>query len=635
MAEQTRRLALVGSPNCGKTTLFNALTGLNHRIANYPGVTVEHAKGAVDLGGASEDKDIELLDLPGTYALEALSPDEQVTADALRGAIEGIEAPEGVVLVADATTLRRALPFVGEVLRLGLPTLVVLTMIDELKARGGAVKMGALRRALGVKVVGVVGNKGLGMEDLKHELGRVETWKAGDPERVPEDLEGRFAWADEVLDDAIAAPEPGRGITDRIDQVLLHPVWGLALFALVMFVFFQVVFTVAAPLQELFEGGVGALGGWIGARMAPGLLRSLLVDGLIAGVGGVVVFVPQIALLLLMIALLEASGYMSRAAFLIDRVMGWAGLEGRCFVALLSSYACAIPGIMATRSIPDPRSRLATIMVAPFMTCSARLPVYGLLIAAFVPEIYLGGLISVQGLVLLGLYLLGSLSALLAAVIFKRGVLRGRTYPFYMELPPYRAPSWRVVVSRVWRGVRAFLKKAGTIILVASMLLWGALTFPRAEPPQELKGDQAAVQAYQLERSAAAQVGKAIEPAIEPLGFDWRIGVGIIASLAAREVIVSTMSQIFAFQGGEENLEGLGAKIKAAEGPDGQPAYGLAAALSLLVFYVYALQCVSTLAVMRRETGSWKWPAIAFIYMFVVAWVASFITYQTASALGA
>lgn len=626
------KIALVGSPNCGKSTLFNALTGLGQKIANYPGVTVEHSVGEASVGDAGEV--VELLDLPGTYSLEPMSPDEQVTVDALRGELPEHGVPDAVLVVADATTLERSLPFIGEVLRLGLPTLVVVTMIDELKARGGKLKIGELRRKLGVKALGVVGNKGIGIDDLRYELSRVDTWKAGDPARIPADEMDRFVWADEILPELLDRPDADRGLSDHLDKVVLHPVAGIVLFVTIMFVFFQVVFTVAAPLQGLMEGGVLAIGQLLQDVMAPGFARSLVVDGIIAGVGGVVVFVPQIALLLLMIAILEGTGYMARAAFLIDRVMGWAGLEGRCFVSLLSSYACAIPGIMATRSIPDPKSRLATIMVAPFMTCSARLPVYGLLIGAFVPATTVGGIFNLQGLTLFGLYFLGSISALVAAVIFKRGVMRGKTFPFYMELPPYRVPSYRVVGAQTWKGVKAFLRKAGTIILLASMVLWGMLTFPQAEPPADIKGDKAAVQAYQIEHSAAATVGKAIEPVIEPLGYDWRIGIGIIASFAAREVIVATLAQIYSFGGDEEDLEGLGDRLKQAKRADGSPAYTLAVALSLLVFYVYALQCVSTLAVMRRETGGWKWPAIALIYMFVVAYVGAFITYRVALAAG-
>ncbi|MEL6179472.1 MAG: ferrous iron transporter B, partial [Myxococcota bacterium] len=332
--------------------------------------------------------------------------------------------------------------------------------------------------------------------------------------------------------------------------------------------------------------------------------------------------------------LMEGRGYMARAAFLIDRVMGWAGLEGRCFVALLSSYACAVPGIMATRTIPDPRSRLATILVAPFMTCSARLPVYALLIGAFIPKQTVFGVFNLQGLTLFGLYVLGSSAALLAAALFKRGLLRGRTYPFYMELPPYRVPRPKVIAAQVWRGLKAFLRKAGTVILVASIVLWALLSFPRVEPPPEIAPDSPEAASWSLERSYAAQLGKATEPVFEPLGFDWKINVGLIASLAAREVVVSTLSQIYAFSGDEEDVQGLAERLRRERKSNGEPVYTLAVALSLMVFFVFSLQCVSTLAVIRRETHSWRWPAFCFAYMFALAWGASFITYQLAVSLG-
>lgn len=623
-------IALLGSPNCGKTTLFNALTGLRQKIANYPGVTVDVAAGEL----STRQGTLTLLDLPGTYSLTPLSPDEQVTHNALHGRLSEHGRPDGLMIVADATTLERSLPLIGAALRLGLPSIVVLTMIDELKARGGALKLGVLQRELGVQVVGVVGNKGLGLDDLRAALDDHTSWRVSNPDiAIPEDQPRRFVWADGILEESLKKPSEDRGWSDRVDRVILQPVLGLLLFALIMFLFFQAIFTVAAPLQDGMEWLVSQFGVFVASMLSDGLLKSLLVEGLIAGVGGVVVFLPQIALLMLLIALLEGSGYMARAAFLIDRVMGWAGLEGRCFIALLSSYACAIPGIMATRAVPDPQSRLATIMVAPFMTCSARLPVYALLIGAFIPQEKVAGIFSLQGMVLFGLYLLGSLSALLAGWIFKRGLLRGKTYPFYMELPPYRLPAWRVVVSYVGRGVKAFLKKAGGIILIASMVLWATLTFPRVEPPAELAGNEVAISSYQLEHSAAAKVGKAIEPVIAPLGFDWKIGIGLVASLAAREVIVSTLAQIYAFEGGEEDLDGLGARLRNAKREDGSRAYDLPTVLALLVFFVYALQCVSTLAIIRRETHSWKWPAIAFGYMFVVAWLAAFATRHIAMAL--
>lgn len=626
--EATRRLALVGSPNCGKTTLFNALTGLAQKVGNYPGVTVDFVQAAF-----KDREDVILVDLPGVYALDPLSPDEQLTLDVLKGTKEGIERPDAVLVVVDATTLERALPLVGDILRLGLPSAVIVTMIDELKARHGALKLPKLKRALGVPVVGIVGNKGVGLDDVRHLLGESEGWTATSAQ-IPEDLAERFAWSDQIIKQAVVLPKADRGLSDKIDAVVLHPVAGIFLFALVMFLFFQVVFLLAAPLQEGLDGLLGLLAGALKASISPGLMQSLVVDGIIGGVGGVLTFVPQIALLLMMIALLEGSGYMARAAFVIDRVMGWAGLEGRSFLALLSSYACAIPGIMATRTIPDPKSRLATILVAPFMTCSARLPVYGLLIAAFIPKTKVLGVLSLQGLVLFGLYFLGSVSALLAGALFKRGLLRGRTYPFFMELPPYRLPTAKVVFGHVWRGVKSFVRRAGTVILGVSLALWVLLHVPQVEVPKEIAQDATAAQTYQLEHSAAAKVGKVIEPVIAPLGMDWRIGVGMIASFAAREVIVATLAQLYSYSGDlDKELDGLGERLKAAKRADGTPAYPLPTVLALLVFYVYALQCVSTLAVMRRETGGWRWPLVAWTYMMVLAYVASFITYRVSSAL--
>jgi ferrous iron transport protein B len=636
------RVALVGSPNSGKTTLFNALTGLNRRVANYPGVTVEHAVGRAVVQGGRE---IELIDLPGTYALEPLSADESVTSRMLSGELTGAKVPDAVIAVADTTTIRRSLPLILEVLARGLPTVVVLTMADELKARGGAIKLKGLAERLGVPVVAIVGNRGIGIDTVREHLANVSEWSAstldvprGSEER---DILARYGQADQILDGILREPSEAVTLSDRVDEVVLHPVWGIGIFALTMFLFFQAIFVLAAPLQEAFEAGVLAVGEALRGSIPWPLVESLVVDGVIAGVGGVVVFVPQIALLLLLLRFLESSGYLARAAFLIDRVMGWAGLEGRSFVALLSGYACAVPGIMAARTVPDPSSRLATILVTPLMTCSARLPVYTLLIAAFVPERTVAGM-SVQGLVMLGLYLMGSLTAFLAAALLRRLLGRKLSFPFYMELPPYRLPTPKAVLSATWVGVRAFLKKAGTIILAASVAIWALLTFPMVEVPEQVTAAaettaeaDAEAAAYALERSAGGVIGHAIEPAIRPLGFDWRIGVGILGSFAAREVIVSTLAQIFAYDGGDEDVAGLGERIRAAKGADGQPAYTLATALSLLVFFVFSLQCVSTLAVMRRETGGWKWPTVAFGYMFVLAWVGSFITFNLARALGA
>ncbi len=635
-APRPSRIALIGSPNSGKTSIFNQLTGMRRRVANYPGVTVDFVEG--ELRGAS---DAVVVDLPGTYSLDALSPDEDVTVTELSGGHGA--APDLALVVADATTLDRSMPFIAEVLATGRPSIVVLTMIDELKARYGRLDIGRLHRRLGVPVVGVVGNRGLGVDDLLAQLEDPGKWHPSWAE-LPEagaDAAERRAWAARTLDEVYKAPREMDPRTRRIDRVLLHPVLGLLVFALVMTLFFQIIFTVAAPVQDLFESGVLALGEAVGGILPDGHLRSFLVDGVIAGVGGVVVFVPQIALLLLMIALLEGTGYMARAAFLIDRVMGWVGLEGRSFVALLSSYACAVPGIMAARTVPDPRSRLATILVAPLMTCSARLPVYTLLIAAFIPRSTVLGVLNVQGLVLLALYVGGSLSALIAAAFIRRGMRRGRTFPFYLELPPYRVPTLRSVWSRVQVGVFGFMKKAGTVILGSMVVLWFLLNFPQqgAEPDAGAEvaaqdGAQASQRETQASLSYAGQLGRTIEPAIEPLGFDWKIGIGLIASFAAREVIVGTLAQIYAVEGGDEDTEGLVEQLRADTRPDGTPVWSLATALSLLVFFVFALQCVSTLAIIWKETRALRWPVFAFSYMLALAWLASFATYRIALAAG-
>ncbi len=611
------RIALVGSPNSGKTTLFNALTGLRQKVANYPGVTVDHAEGKLQV----DESSIELIDIPGLYSLKSLSPDEDVARSIFFGEAEGIQRPDAILIVADATTLERSLQLVGEILAEGRPAILAVTMIDEMKARKGVVNIGELRRALGIQVIGIVGNKGIGIDDLKHALANPKPW-IHKVAKIPETTKGRFEWADRIYKKAVVSPENKNTLTDKIDKFVLHPVLGIFIFAMIMFTFFQVIFVVAAPIQEFFEWMVLRFGVFVKTILPAGLFSKLIVEGLIAGVGGVVVFIPQIALLMAMVAIMEATGYMARAAFLIDRVMGWAGLEGRSFISLLSSFACAIPGIMAARAIPDPKSRLATIMVAPFMTCSARLPVYGLLIGAFIPSTYVFGFLSLQALVLFALYLLGAIAALVAGLIFKRGLLRGATFPFYMELPPYRRPSAKNLYHRVGKGVWAFTRKAGTVILVASVLLWGLLNFPQVEKDSGLN---------QVEQSYAADIGQAIEPVLKPIGFDWKIGIGLIASLAAREVIVSTMAQIYRFEGKEDDIVGLGKRLQQAKRKDGSPAYPLPTVFSLLVFFVFALQCVSTLAIIRRETASWKWPAIAFSYMLFVAYVASFITYRVSS----
>lgn len=632
------QLALVGSPNSGKTTLFNALTGLRAKTGNYPGVTVDRRAGRVlHLDAAAAP--VWVNDLPGLYSLDAISEDESVAVRVLRGELDGERKPDGVLFVADATTLARSLPMLAEVLALGLPTLMVLTMVDELKARGGELDLFRLRSLLGLPVVGVVGNRGLGLDDLRALLSDPAAWPKVVPSgpAIPPPAAGaspatRFVWADQILA-AAQRRAPGPSETTRsMDRVLLHPVLGLLVFLAFVATFFQAIFSWAQPAMDFFSGTMdGFADGILAAWPGGGLAAELLADGVVRGVGAVVVFVPQIALLFALIHFFEASGYLARAAFVVDRVMGWAGLEGRCFIALLSSYACAVPGIMATRTIPSPRDRLATILVAPFATCSARLPVYAVLIAAFVPATPVLGWFTLQGLTLLGLYLLGGVSAVLFAALFKRGMLRGASLPFYLELPPYRWPSFKSVLTQTWSRVRVFLKDAGSVILIGSIVLWLFLNFPRT--PAAPDATAAEARQARIEHSFAADVGRAFEPVTAPLGFDWKINVGLIGSFAARELMISTMAQIYAHPGDAEEGDGLGLAetLRATDPQTGQPRMSAASAYSLLAFYVYALLCLSTVAAARRETGGWRWPIFMLAYMTALAYFAAFVVYQAAT----
>ncbi len=623
VATDLRRFVLVGSPNSGKTTLFNALTGLRAKTGNYPGVTVAKYEGIHKTGST----EVVIEDLPGTYSLDPISPDEQVVADVLG---DEHKQAAGQVVLLDATALRRGLGLLAQVQQLGRPTIVALTFTDELARRGGSIDVDALSRAVGCRVIPVVAREKKGLDALSAALEEVEEWTSP-VVAPPVEHEAQSAWASSVLDSASYRAPGMDERTRKIDRILLHPLWGTLIFFLAMYAFFQIIFTVAAPAQEAFEGFFLAVGELCREHITIDWLASLVADGIFAGVGGVVVFLPQIALLFLMVALMEGSGYLARAAFLMDRVMGTAGLEGRAFVALLSSMACAIPGIMATRTLPSAKDRLATMMGAPLMTCSARLPVYVLLIGMLVPEDLTWGPFGAQGTIMFALYLIGAISAMLAAWVFKRIVGRGGVQlPFYMEMPSYRLPTLRSVLLAVWDACKAFLRKVTGIILATTIVLWALLNFPmHSEEAMIAAGvdvaDEAAVTAYTLDNSYAAGIGRAVSPVFAPLGFDWRVNVGVISSLAAREVVVATLGQVAAAEDPEDPGEAL-AEFRHTDGPNaGELVFTPGTIAALLVFFIYALQCASTLGVMRRETGTWRWPAIAFAYMSVVAWVAAFL----------
>lgn len=626
----TPRVALIGSPNAGKTTLFNGLTGLRAKTGNYPGVTVARYEGLTETAAGP----VVIEDLPGTYSLDPISPDEEIVATVL----EEADTLAGLLVVVDATNLRRGLGFVAQVAQAGLPTTVVLTFVDELLRRGGKVDPEALSRALGLKVLPVVAGERRGVEALREILAAPAEWPAPmlPPPTEPEEVVG---WTQSVVKAAhFAAPDPDSR-TGRLDGVLLHPVWGTLIFFLTMFAFFQTIFVVAAPMQGWIEEAFAWLGEWARSSIPVGWFASFVADALLAGVGGVLVFLPQIALLFVLISLLEGSGYLSRAAYLMDRVMSTAGLEGRAFVALLSSLACAIPGIMATRTLPSAKDRLATMMAAPLMTCSARLAVYVLLIGMLVPPEVGWGPFRAQGAIMFGLYVLGAASAMTSAWFWKRIVGRsGVGLPFYMEMPSYRLPRMKTVLISVWDACKAFLRKVTSIILVATVILWALLSLPmRSADELAAAGvdptDDVAVTAYTLDNSVAAGLGRAVQPVFEPLGFDWRVNVGVISSLAAREVFVATLGQV-ASASDPENPGAALAEMTHQDGPRaGEKVFTPPTIAALLVFFVYAMQCMSTLAVMRRETGTWRWPLIAFGYLGVTAWVMAFLAHQIVGVL--
>ena len=613
----TLRLALVGNPNCGKTALFNQLTGSRQKVANYAGVTVERKEGR--LHSTSSGRQYAVLDLPGAYSLHAASLDEAVTRDVCRGFYPGEPAPDVLVCVVDATNLRLHLRFALEVRELGKPMILAVNMMDAAQRRGIAIDLAALERELGVPVVETVAVKHNGARALVEQIDRMAAHLHAPTGRLPEGTDVH-AETRRLLSLAVTMPTRTAKIDDALDRWLLHPVFGLLALAVVMFLIFQAVYAWATPLMDLIEAGTGALGGWAGGLLPEGPLSSLLVDGIIAGLGGVVVFLPQILILFAFILALEESGYLPRAAFLLDRMMASAGLSGRSFIPLLSSFACAIPGIMATRSIQDPRDRLATILVAPLMTCSARLPVYALLIGAFIPQKTVWGIFNQQGLVLFGLYAAGILSALVVSWVMKKWRRDKSEHALLLELPSYRIPHPRDLLIGLWERAVIFLKRVGGIILALTILLWFLLNFPA--PPEGAIGPA-------IDYSFAGRMGHAMAVFFAPLGFNWQICIALIPGLAAREVAVSSLATIYALSAADDD-----AAIQALT-PVISDGWSLATALSLLVWFIYAPMCISTLATIKRETNSWKQMGFAAFYLFALAYLASLVTYQVASALGA
>jgi len=696
-------VALIGNPNTGKSTLFNALTGMRQRVGNYSGVTVERVEGRY----RDEAGSVTVIDLPGTYSLSAASPDEEIALAVLTGHAEGIDRPDVAVVVADAANLERNLFLASQVLELGLPTVVALNQVDAAQAAGIHVDAVELTLELGAPVVPTVATRGQGLDVLKsavrkaaglprperhfelpqeasaalrpveqrltdagfnpsaagmealrllavREVGRHLAGVPGlqpavDQARarveaaglVPTSLEAeaRYGWIAQVVERTVRrVGGGGRTFTDRVDAVVLHRVAGPLIFVGLMALVFQSIFTWAEPLIGFVEGLFGALGGAVAGAVPAGDLQSLLVDGVIAGVGSVLVFLPQITILFLFIGFLEDTGYMARAAFIMDRFMRSVGLHGRSFIPLLSGYACAVPGVMATRTIESRTDRLATIMVLPLMSCSARIPIYTLLIGTFIPPVVIGGVFNLQGITLLAMYLLGTVTALLVASIFKRTLLKGQARPMIMELPPYRLPRVKSLALSVGHRASMFLKKAGTIILSLSILLWALATYPKTEAPAGLNEQQA--QEAQLANSALGRMGHAVEPVVAPLGYDWKIGVGILSSFAAREVFVATMGTIYGV-GSDANEESVSLRdqLRAeTHRATGAPVYTPLVAVGLMVFYVYAMMCMSTAAVVVRETGGgWtglRWAGFQFAWMLALAYLSALLVYQGGRALG-
>ena len=608
-------VAVAGSPNAGKSALFNALTGARQKVGNYPGVTVERHSGRLML---ADGRPVELVDLPGAYSLDPASPDEAVTRDVLLGQQKGERTPDALLIVVDASNLDNHLRFALQLIELGLPTIVALNMVDLARRDGLELDARLLEAELGVPVIETVAVRKRGIPELQAALDdMLSAPRCGVHEHAPSELLHLQRRAREIAKAAVVSESPVRRWTHRLDSVLLHPIAGPLILAAILFVMFQAVFAWSETPVGWIESGMALLAQAATTLMPEGLLRSLVVDGVISGVGAVVVFLPQILILFLFILLLEASGYMVRAAFLMDKLMHGAGLSGRAFIPLLSSFACAVPGIMATRTIDNSKDRLTTILVAPLMTCSARLPVYTLIIAAFIPDRAVGPGIGLQGLVMFGLYVSGVAGALLSALTLRRTVTRGGGGAFMMELPKYQMPAIKDVLIGLYQRAMIFLKRAGTIILATTILLWALASFPQARPGES-----------QVETSIAGRIASGIEVVVRPIGFNHDIALALLPAMAAREVAVSAIATVYSIDATDEEA----ASASLAERLQGR--WSLATALAFLAWFVFAPQCISTIAVARRETNSWRWPLFMVGYLFVLAYVAAGATYWTAVALG-
>ncbi|CAD2246241.1 ferrous iron transporter B [Xanthomonas arboricola] len=610
------RLALVGNPNSGKTALFNQLTGSRQKVANYTGVTVERKEGQFR---APSGRDFAVLDLPGAYSLQPASLDEAITRDLCRGFYPGEPAPDVLVCVMDATNLRLHLRFALELRELGRPMIVALNMVDAAQRRGIVIDLPALEQALGVPVVETVAVRRGGAKALVERIDAQAARLAAPSATSPAD--GNYhAQVRQILSAAVTMPTRTSRVDDALDRWLLHPLWGLVTLAVVMFLIFQAVYAWANPVMDLIDAGTAMLGEWAGSTLPEGPLNSLLKDGIITGLGGVIKFLPQILILFAFILALEESGYLPRAAFLLDRMMSAAGLSGRSFIPLLSSFACAVPGIMSTRSIQDPRDRLATIMVAPLMTCSARLPVYALLIGAFIPQKTVWGIFNQQGLILFGLYAAAIVSALLVSWTMKKWRRDKSEHPLMLELPSYRLPHLPDLALGLWERALIFLKRVGGIILALTILLWFLLSFPAAPADATLPA---------IDYSFAGRIGHAMAIFFAPLGFNWQICIALIPGLAAREVAVASLATVYALSAADDDAAAQALSPLISDG------WSLATALSLLVWYIYAPMCISTLATIKRETNSWKQMTVSAVYLFALAYLASLVTYQLAVLLGA